>query len=167
MSLVTTIRAGISARLRESADFAEAAFDLPFPGEIVLKSGTAAGKADVLFSDQRTLGPSANEDLDLSGALTNAAGGSAVFAKVKAIYVKAAGGDANDVAVKPAAINGFLGPFADVSDKLVIPPGGMALLAAPVDGWAVTAGSGDLLNIANSGAGTSVTYDIVIVGTSA
>jgi hypothetical protein len=31
----------------------------------------------------------------------------------------------------------------------------------------VIAGSGDLLKIANGGGGASVTYDIVIVGTSA
>jgi hypothetical protein len=38
---------------------------------------------------------------------------------------------------------------------------------APVSGWAVIAGTGDILKFANSGGTTGVTYDIVIVGTSA
>jgi hypothetical protein len=29
----------------------------------------------------------------------------------------------------------------------------------------VTAGTGDILQVANSGAGTSVTYDIIVIGT--
>ena len=41
----------------------------------------------------------------------------------------------------------------------------MLLLVAPgAAGYAVTAGTGDILKVANSGAGTGVTYDIVIVG---
>ena len=44
-------------------------------------------------------------------------------------------------------------------------PGGTLLLVAPnAAGYAVTAGTGDLLKVANSGGSTGVTYDIVIVG---
>lgn len=167
MTLTTTIRAGVSARLIGSSDFSNPRFDLPFPGEITLADGTAASKADVIFSDQRTISASSNEDLDLSGSLTDAIGGSAVFAKVKCIYIKAADANTNDVQVKPAASNGFTGPFADASDRIDIAPGGSLLISAPVSGWAVTAGTGDLLNVANSSSGTGVTYDIVVVGTSA
>ncbi|QDQ10275.1 hypothetical protein [Streptomyces spectabilis] len=39
--------------------------------------------------------------------------------------------------------------------------------AADVTAYAAPAGTGDLLKAANSGAGTSVTYDVVIVAASA
>jgi len=38
--------------------------------------------------------------------------------------------------------------------------------AADATTYAVTAGTGDLLKVANSAGGTSVTYDIVIIGSS-
>jgi hypothetical protein len=34
-------------------------------------------------------------------------------------------------------------------------------------GWGVTAGTGDLLKVANSAGSTSVNYDIVVIGNSA
>jgi hypothetical protein len=58
--------------------------------------------------------------------------------------------------------------FLAASDGIDVPPGGVFLWACPADGKVtVTASTGDLLNIDNSGAGTSVTYDVVIIGCSA
>jgi len=58
--------------------------------------------------------------------------------------------------------------FLAASDGISVRPGGLFCWAAPdATAVAVTAGTGDLLAIANSGAGTSVTYDVVIIGSSA
>ena len=58
--------------------------------------------------------------------------------------------------------------FLAASDGLDVKPGGCFLWLAPdATGVAVTAGTGDLINIANSSSGTSVTYDVVIIGASA
>ena len=39
------------------------------------------------------------------------------------------------------------------------------LIASPTAaGWLVTAGTGDLLKIANGGAGSAVDYDIILIG---
>ena len=89
------------------------------------------------------------------------------FVSIKAIVISALAANTNNVEVKPATTNGFLGPFNAAADQLTIPPGGHIALYAPVSGWTVTAGTGDLLTITNSAAGTSVTYDIIIIGTSA
>lgn len=167
MSLRTVIRAAISADVVKSADFGHATQKIPFAADINLLNGITASKADVIFSDRRTIAASGNEDLDLSGTLENALGEAAVFAKVKAILVRAASGNTNNVVIGPAAANGFTGPFGAATDRVAIPPGGAFLVAAPSAGWAVTAGTGDLLNVANSGAGTAVEYDIIVVGTSA
>ena len=62
----------------------------------------------------------------------------------------------------------FASLFGDSSDKLVVRPGGFIHAFAPdATAYAVTATTADLLTIANSAGGTSVTYDIVIIGTSA
>lgn len=129
----------------------------------LLEGTDTTGKANILFSDQRTIAASSNENIDLSGALTDAFGASIVAAEVVAIFIKAAAANVNSVQVTRPASNGFIGPFLATGDGLAIKPGEYALFVSK-SGWAVTAATGDLLNIANSGAGSSVVYDIVIVG---
>lgn len=129
-----------------------------------LTPGTdATNKANILFSDTRTLSASSNEDLDLAGVLTDAFGATITAAEIVAIYISAAAGNTNNVNVTRPASNGFIGPFLAAGDGVSIKPGEPALFVSR-SGWAVTAGTGDLLNIANSGSGTGVTYSIVIVG---
>lgn len=131
-------------------------------------SGTGAGQADLLFADQRTIADSENDDLDLAGSLTDVFGNTLTFVEICAMEVRAAGGNTNDVVVGGAASNAFTGPFGDASDTIAVQPGGVLALGAPdAGGWTVAAGTGDVLRIANGGAGSSVTYDIVLVGRSA
>lgn len=131
---------------------------------LTLIEGTAAtNQANLLFSDTRTLSASATEDLDLSGVLTSAFGATITAAEIVLIYVAAASGNTNNVNVTRPASNGFIGPFLAAGDGLAVRPGEYVPLVSQ-SGWAVTAGTGDLLTITNSGSGTSVTYDIVIVG---
>jgi hypothetical protein len=167
MPLTTKVRAVIEASLEGAHDFSLPKFTLPAQADIVMLSGTTNGKADVLFADQRTLAASASENIDLAGALADPLGVAAVFAEVTAILVRAAAGNANNVLVSQAATNGFAGPFTGADEPVSVQPGGAALFVAPNAGWPVTAGTGDLLTIANSAAGSSVTYDLVIVGRSA
>ena len=167
MALTSTITAKIAATQTAASDLGTSSFPLAYSESNSLANGTAASQADLLFSDTRTLSASGTEDLDLSGSLSDAFGNTLAFVKVKSILIVASSDNTNDVQVEPAAANGFLGPFAAVGDQLDIPPGGSIMLNAPVNGWTVTAGSGDLLTITNSAGTTSVEYDIVIVGTSA
>ncbi len=167
MSLKTTLRASIGYRLSGTPDLGSSIADFPGFNDRSIASGVGDNQADRVFSDRRTLAASGNEDIDLAGSLVDPLGGPAVFAKVKAIMVKAAAENTNNVVVGAAASNAFQGPFGAANDTIAIPPGGVLMLTAPKAGWAVTAGTGDLLRVANSGAGTPVTYDIVIVGTSA
>ncbi|WP_447724632.1 hypothetical protein [Sphingomonas koreensis] len=129
-----------------------------------LVAGTdATNKANILFSDRRTLAASANEDIDLAGALSDAFGASITAAEVVAIFVSAASGNTNSVNVTRPAANGFIGPFLAAGDGVSVKPGEWQSFVSQ-SGWAVTAATGDLLNLANSGAGTQVIYDLVIVG---
>jgi len=167
MSLTTTLKVQIQADQKGSNDLGTPGFPLNNTKTTQLASGTGSNQADLLFTDQRTLAASATEDLDLAGSLTDALGATLNFVKVKAIMISAAAANTNNVEVTPGAANGFLGPFADASDQLDIPPGGRIYLEAPVSGWTVTAGTGDLLTITNSAGSTGVTYDVIIVGASA
>jgi hypothetical protein len=131
---------------------------------IQFQAGNAAlGLADVMYHAVRTLAPSANEDRDLSGLLTDPFGNVVTQAEICALIVTADAANTNNVILKPAAANGFLGPFGAAANTLAIEPGAWINLNS-VKGWAVTGGTGDLINLANSGAGTPVTYEILVVG---
>lgn len=137
------------------------------PLDLELASGTGLSQCDLEYRASLTLAASTNQDLDLNGVLKDTLGIACDFLKVRGIYVKAADGNTNDVIVKPGAANGFLGPFANAAHSQTLKAGGDWLVTNPVNGWAVTAGTGDKFNFANSGAGTSVTCDIHIIGASA
>ena len=131
---------------------------------LTLLEGTAAtNQANLFFSDTRTLAASANEDIDLAGALTSAFGATITAAEIVGIFIAAASGNTNNVNVTRPASNGFIGPFLAAGDGVSVRPGEWLPLISQ-SGWAVTAGTGDLLNIANSAGSTSVTYDIVVIG---
>lgn len=167
MALTSTLVTKITANQTGSNDLGTPSFPLNFSDTVNLGSGTGSSNADLLFTDRRTIAASGTEDLDLAGGLTDALGATLTFVKIKAIYIKAIAANTNNVTIKPASSNGFLGPFNAAADKLSVPPSGSILLQAPVSGWTVTAGTGDLVTIANSSSGTGVTYDIIIIGTSA
>lgn len=132
-------------------------------------SGVAANQADTLYVATLTLGASGTADLDLAGVLVGPLGGAALtFVKIKAILIRAALGNTNNVRVTRPASNG-VPIFLAASDGLDIPPGGLFAYIAPgLAGIAtVTPATGDLITVTNSGAGTSVSYDVVLIGTSA
>lgn len=134
---------------------------------IELANGTGANSADLLFHDQRTIAASSNEDLDLAGVLVGPFGETLTFVELRAVLITAASANTNNVRVIRPASNG-VPLFLAASDGIDVPPGGAFLWTCPADGKVtVTAGTGDLLNVANSSSGTSVTYDVVIIGASA
>ena len=130
--------------------------------------GTESGEMDLLWHDQRTISASSSEDLDLSGSLVDSFGTTMTFVDVRLLVVKASADNTNDVEVGGAGSNTFINWVGDATDKVIVKPDGMLYLYSPADpSYAVTAGTGDILKIANSGSGTSVTYDIYIGGVSA
>lgn len=129
--------------------------------------GTGASQADLVFRDQRTLALSTSEELDLAGGLTDSYGTTLTFVKVKALYISAESTNGANIVVGGAAANAFLGAFANATDKINLPASAWLKWVAPVSGYTVTAGTGDLLKIENDDGSAEAIYDIVIVGTSA
>jgi len=165
-SLTANISVSITGNHTNPLDLGTAG--LPFSDSllIALTNGTGASMADLVFTDTRTLTASATEDLDLAAVLTDAYAAAITFAKIKAIYFEAAAGNTNDVQIQRATANG-VPLFMAALDGLAVKPGGCFLWACPGTGVTVTAGTGDLLTITNSAGTTSVTYDVIIIGTSA
>ena len=170
MPLTTRFSITASAQQTSTLDLGTAAAQLAKPYVVDFANGTAAGQADRIFHDTRTLAASATEDLDLAGVLTDAFGAALTFVRIKALLVSAAAGNTNNVIVGGAASNGFISWVGGAAHSLTIRPGAtLALIAGAADaiGYTVTAGTADLLKVANSAGSTSVSYDIVILGCSA
>lgn len=74
MTLTAKIRASLVANQTGANDFGGPAFTPEMTAAINLASGTIAGAADVLFMDERTVASATNDDIDLTGTLTNAFG---------------------------------------------------------------------------------------------
>lgn len=170
MSLVTRLGLTVDAKYTTALDLATGTVPLLKAYETILQTGTGAGQADKIFHDQRTLAASATEDLDLAGSLTDAFGAAVTFAKIKALIISAAAGNTNNVLVGGVA-NGLATVITPAASGIVVvrPGATFAVFAGVADstGYAVTAATADLLHMANSAAGTSVTYDVIVIGTSA
>lgn len=166
-TLNTTITAEIAAVYKNVLDIGTPTDAFQKKTKIELANGTGANSADLMFHDQRTIAASSNEDLDLAGVLASPFGATLTFVEVRAVLITAAAANTNNVRVTRPASNG-VPLFLAAGDGIDVPPGGAFLWTCPADGKvAVTAGTGDLINVANSSSGTSVVYDVVIIGTSA
>lgn len=154
----------MQATQSRSQDLGDAVVKLNVSDSIQLTPGNGAlGLADVLYKDTRTLAASASENLDLSGSLLDAFGAVIAPAEIVLIYVKAAAGNTNNVVIGNVT-HAFPGPLGANGTYTVTP--GDYYLATSRAGWPVVNSTGDLLKIANSGSGTAVTYDIVVIGRS-
>lgn len=168
MPLETRLSLELSANQTSALDLTTVSAPVSWARQFVLSSGTGANQADKIFSDQRTLAASATENLDLAAVLLDAYGVAITFAKIKAILIAAASGNTNDVLVGGHGSAAMVNWVSDATDKIVVKPGGLFALVAPgATAYAVTATTADMLTVANSGAGTSVTYDVILIGTSA
>jgi len=165
MSLLATIRASIEAVYRGSS-LDSPQLNVPAADPIVLTSGVGAGQADLLYEVAINIAASGSQTYDLAGALADAFGTTLTFVSIKAIEIEADAANVNDIVMGNAASAQFVGPFGGATHTIAVKPGGRALLVAPNTGWAVTATTGDILKLANSGGTTAVTGKLRIIGTS-
>lgn len=167
MPLTSEIQARIRASQTRTLDLGTPDYTPSSAVQIMLGTGTAANCADLMFTDSRTLSASGTENLDLAGGLVDAFGTTLTFVEVRAVLILASALNTNDVQLTRPASNG-VPLFLASSDGIAVGPGGVFLWACPADGKVtVTPATGDLLTVTNSAGGTSVTYDVVVLGTSA
>lgn len=167
MALTTRLSLSLLATLTSALDLTTADDSLDYLKRFDLTTGTGANQSDMLWHDQRTLTASATENLDFAGSLTNAFGTTQTFARIKAFVVYAATGNTNNVNVIREGTNG-VPLFLAAGDGIPVRPGGLFVAMAPdATAYAVTASTGDLVTFTNSAGGTSVTFDVIVIGASA
>jgi hypothetical protein len=129
-----------------------------------LTDGTGANQANALYIDEFSIAASGTLDIDLAGALTDILGQATVFSAVKAVLLVADAANVNNV-VYGNGTNPFVGPLSSgAATFTALPGGGFIWINPSAAGWPVVAGTGDIVRLANSGAGTPVTGTIAIVG---
>lgn len=166
MALSAVVKSSVAITQTGAGDLESATARISESSTLTYTDGAGAGQANLQWSDERTLAASGTENLDLAGSLANLLG-AAVFARVKYIKITASANNTNNVNFTRPASNGLAGIFLAAGDGVSIPPGGKFEWGDPgATGVAVTASTGDLLTVANSAAGTSVTYRIIIIGAS-
>lgn len=167
MSLTTKITLDLSATQTGSNDFGGPEFKPRMRKVLELASGTGANQADILWADERTLSASSSEDLDLAGVLTDAFGATITAVEIVAIFIFASEANTNNVVVGDATSPIPL--FGGTNPTFSVKPGGFFCIGAPNAAGQLTVGAGstDDLKIANSSSGSSVTYEIAIIGRTA
>lgn len=168
MAVTTDVGVTVSVRNTGTTDLSSPVDTLLKSYGVHLESGAGAGKADLVFHDQRTLSASSSETLDLAGSLANAFGAAQVFARVKAIIFKAAAGNTNNVIIGANASADFIG-LLNAAGTVTLRPGAVFAAfsgSADATGMVVTATTADLIKVANSAGSTSVTYDVIVIGNS-
>ncbi len=167
-SLSVEIKASLAWLWEESLELSTLVDSSKLEVQAAFSAGDGPGEADQIWHDTRTLAASSNDDLDLT-ALVQSIHGQAVslgFAALKAILIHNTSAD-EPLVIDSSVTNSIKTPFdGSATSKLEIPPGSPVLLVNKLAGWAVTAGTGDVLRISNASA-EEIEYQIVIVGTAA
>lgn len=159
-----TIKVATNGTLVNSADIGSSTYSVNYNKSYALTNGTGADQANMIWTDTRTLAASTTEDLDLYGSLVSTFNTTLNFTRIKGIIISAAAGNTNNVLVggDSAGLAGWVG---NVNDLIVVRPGGtFCLIATDATSYAVTNTTADILQIANSSSGSSVTYDIILIG---
>lgn len=163
MTLKTSVNLRVSTVLDNPLDLVTPAAPQLTQYLLEMTSGAGLNQANAVWSDRRTVPASTTDSLDLKASLTDALGQAFTPARIKGLIVRNRG--AQDIQLTRPAANG-VPLFAAAGDALIIPAGGVVVWFAPTAaGIVVTAGTGDLIDIVN-GAGSSVDYDITIIGAS-
>lgn len=169
MSLTSRVTVELTGLFTTALDFTTPSSSVDIRQQVDLATGTGAGQADKIWTDQRTLTASSTEDLDLAGVLTDAFGATITLARVKAIFVRAAAANTNNVIVGGASATQWAA-LLGTTGTVTLRPGALFVAAAgsaDATGYVTAAGATDFLKVANSSSGSSVVYDIAVIGCSA
>ncbi len=166
--MATTFSGSISFSLRgfltKAMDIGTASLSAPYDKRYTIANGTGADQDNMFWADTRTIAASGTDNLDLYGGLTNAFGDTINFTTIKGLFIFASSVNTNNLIIGNGTA-GIINWVGDLSDTLIVKPGGMMCLYDPTaGGYSVTSTTADILKIANSSSGTGVDYDIMVIG---
>jgi hypothetical protein len=164
MTIALTSTASIRGALTTAGDGGTT--ELPI-NEALTKTvahGTGIDQATHIYIDDFSISASGTLDIDLSGSLEDRHGNAAVFTAIKEILLIADATNTNDV-VYGNGTNPFVGPLSAGTATVTVKPGNrFNVTNYSAAGWSLTAGSSDVIKLANSSSGSAVTGTIVIIG---
>lgn len=153
----------LSADMTLAPDLGTAAQAIPYEKRISFTDGAGANQINTVWQDVRQIAASTTEDIDLAGGISDVFGNVLTLTKLKGIFIFAHATNTNNLLIGGDAASIPL--FGAVNDLIVIYPGSFFAVCNPnAAGYTVTASTGDVLQIANSGAGSVVNYDIILFG---
>ncbi len=167
----TVIRASVATRATniETTEPSPAVLNLMKAVELTLADGGAAGQADHVWARWDTaLAAGANWDIDFDGGEVNVFGDAISFTEIKVILIvnNDATGDP-EIEIGGAPANEFVSWVGAALDTVVLPAGGLFLLACPgnatTNGYVTAAGT-DTLRIHNNDGADAANVDVVILG---
>ena len=129
-------------------------------------AGTAASQADVVWSGSGSVASGSPATVDLRGSLASVLTGDATnFVEVVGFMIRNKSTTTAQYLEIGGGSNAFSSWAGGPGDAVRVGPGGALYISSPIDGYATTAGTADVLKI-EAATGT-IAYDIVIVGRSA
>ena len=151
------VKTSVSALIGGTTPGVSAAINKAY--EMALSNGTGSLQAkNALVYYGRSLNTT-NEDINFTTA-TDFQGAALAATKILSIIAKhVSGPSGGTLKIKQAASNGVANMFIAAGDGAVLPVGGEFHMNFP-DGLPVVASTGDLINIAASGAST---YDLIVL----
>jgi hypothetical protein len=159
-TLTGSTKVQLANKFTKDGDIGDAVQDVNISKAIAWTDGANANQAQVIWEDSGTLNATTAADIDLT-ALTSPLG-TVALSVLKELYIELTtldsgavlqvGGDAASVPL-----------FGAVADFLIVQAGGILLVTAPVDGYAVTGSTGDIVQLYNPGA-SAIAYKIVLKG---
>lgn len=133
----------------------------------IFTNGNTSGKANVVWTDKRTIAFGANDDIDFAGVLTDIYGASLAFTSIKTLIIKANDDNANALTLGGDTSANVSTIFGSDTDTITLPAGACICLLNPANGYAVTATTADKIRLTNPGGSGSIGYEIIAIGTKA
>jgi hypothetical protein len=162
--LSTHVQVNVKPTLKATVGLGTAEVTATAFSEFTLANGTGANQADSVFTATYVIGSGATQSIDLKGSLTDALGMAFTPAKLRLVKIVSKTsnttnltlfGDANSVPI-----------LSTLATTTTLTPGDIFFQTnRSAAGWAVTAGTGDIVKIVNA-AGASAVVDVVLIGSS-
>jgi hypothetical protein len=138
---------------------------LPFAYTKNFTDGTTADKVDKVHFKRYSL-TTTPTDIDLAGTLVDALGNATVFVEIAGIFIKNNSTTAGQNVHVGGDANGLVNWVGAAADYIIVRPGGVFCMVEPSDpAYAVTAGTGDILQVVAATGTPSI--DLMILGRSA
>lgn len=165
---VCSISIALDIDLRKTVGLVEGKAPLQLTKKFTFSHGTGVNQIDLVWTSDAAAAVTSGTpvSIDLAGSLVDPLGTAVVFAKIVGIIILNDGSAATGILEVGGGSNAFASWLGATGDTVKIGPGGSHVFLNPsLAAYAVTAGTGDLLQLA-SASGT-VPYRVIIIGRSA